>query len=80
MVTTPEGFNDYSPISPITSTQDKKSCVQKSFCLFTYILDVKKNAIRRVGAAKSKRKTIKYGDTLLALKKNEEVIQKLIKR
>ena len=41
--------------------------------MFTNILDVnKKNAYRRVGATKSKRKAIKFGNTPWALKQNEK--------
>ena len=40
MVSTPEGFTDDSPISPMTSTPVKKPCAKKSLCLFTKILDV----------------------------------------
>ena len=42
MVYATEGFTDNIPISPMISTQVKKSCAQKSLCLFTNILDVKK--------------------------------------
>ena len=53
MVSTPEGFTNNSPISPMTPTQVKKPSASKSLCLFTNILDVKKKtAICRVGAAK----------------------------
>ena len=43
MVSTTEGFTDDSPISPMTSTPVKKPRAQKSLCLFTNILYVKKN-------------------------------------
>ena len=43
MVSTPEGFTDDSPISPMKSTTVKKPRAQKSLCMFAYILDVKKN-------------------------------------
>ena len=43
MVSTPEGFTDKSPISTMTSTPVKKPSARKSLCLFTNILDVKKN-------------------------------------
>ena len=42
MVSTPEIFNDNSPISPRTSTPVKKPSAQKSLCMFTNVLDVKK--------------------------------------
>ena len=40
MVSTTEGFTNYSPISPMTSTPVKKPRAQKSLCLFTIISDV----------------------------------------
>ena len=40
----------------------------------------KKTAYRQVGAAKSKRKAIKYGNTRLELKQKKRGIQKLTKR
>ena len=43
MNSTPEGFTYDSPISPMISPPVKKPCAQKSLCLFTNILDVKKN-------------------------------------
>ena len=61
MVSTPEVFTDNSRKYPMTSTPIKFPRAWKSLCMFTNILDVKKkNATRQVGAAKSKRKTIKY--------------------
>ena len=63
MFSTTEGFTNDSPISLRTSTPTKKPRAQKSLCLFTNILDVKKIATRQFGAAKSKRKIIKYGTT-----------------
>ena len=54
----------------MTSTPVNKPSARKSLCLFANILDVKnKTATRRVGAAKSKRKSIKYGTTTWILKK-----------
>ena len=46
----------------------KNHCV----CLLTFQMWKKKNANRRVGAAKSKRKSIKYGNTPWVLKKNKK--------
>ena len=64
MVSTPEGFNNDSPISPMKSTPSKKSSARRLVCIFTNILDVnKKTATRQVGASKYKRKAIKYGPT-----------------
>ena len=42
MVSTPGLFTNNSTISPMTSTSVKKPRAQKSLCLFTNILDVKK--------------------------------------
>ena len=51
MISTPEGFTDNSPISPMTPTPE---------CIFTNILYVKKKtAIRQVVPYKSKFNTIK---------------------
>ena len=41
VVYTPEGFNNDSPIYPMTSTPVNKPCARKSLCLFTTILYVK---------------------------------------
>ena len=38
MVSTPEGFTNYSPISPSTSTLVKKPSARKSLCMFTNVL------------------------------------------
>ena len=43
MVSTPEGYTNKSPISPMTPTPAKKPIDRKSLCLFTNIFDVKKN-------------------------------------
>ena len=40
--------------------------------MFTNALEVKKTAYRRVGAAKSKRKEIKFGNTPWALKQKRK--------
>ena len=60
MVYTTELFINKSTISPMASTPINKSSAQKSLCLFTNIFEVKKTAYRQVGAAKSKRKAIKF--------------------
>ena len=71
MVSTPKGFTDNIPISPMISTPVKKPTARKSLCLFTNILDVKnKTATCRVGSAKSKRKEIKSETIPWALKPN----------
>ena len=71
IVSTPGGFTDDSPISPMTSTSVKKPSARKPLCIFTNILDVKnKTATRRVWAAKYKCKAIKYETIPWALKKN----------
>ena len=52
----------------MTSSPVKKSA-RKSLCVFTNILDANKtNLYCLVGAAKSERKAIKYGNTPWALK------------
>ena len=45
MVSTPEGFTYDSIISSMTSTPVKKPRDQKSLCLFTNILDVKRKLL-----------------------------------
>ena len=45
MVCTPEGFTDNSPIFPRTSTPFKKLSAQKSLCMLTNVLEVKKELI-----------------------------------
>ena len=77
MVSTPEWFTNDGPISTMTSTPVKKTSGRKLLCLFTTILDVKNRmSTCWVGAAKSKRKKIKYVTTSWLLKKTEKVIQK----
>ena len=62
-------------------TPVEKPSARKSLCMFTNILYVnKKTDYRQVGAAKSKRKAIKYGNTPWALKKSEKGTQKSVKR
>ena len=69
MFSTPEEFNDNSPISPMTSTPVKKPSARKSLCMFTNVLEVKnKTTCCRVRAYKSKRKVIKILNTPWALK------------
>ena len=63
MVSTPGGFIDNSPLSPMTSSPVKKPSAQKSLRMFTNLLDVKKIAYCQVGAAKYKHKVIKFGNT-----------------
>ena len=54
-------------------TPVKKPSARKSLCMFTNILYVnKKTDYRQVGAAKSKRKAIKYGNTPFAFKKKRK--------
>ena len=73
MVSTPEGFINKIPISPMTPTSAKKPSARKSLCFFTNILDVKtKTATRRVIATKSKRKAIKFGNKPWELKPNQK--------
>ena len=73
MVSTPEVLTNNSPISTMTSTPAKKPSTRKSLYLFTTIIYVKKKTdTRKVGAAKSKRKAIKYGTTPWTLKPNRK--------
>ena len=63
MVSTIEEITDDSPSLPMTQTTVKKPSARKSLCLFTNIFDVKKKtAKRRVGAAKSKCRSMKVGN------------------
>ena len=73
IVSTPEGFTNKSPISPMTSSPVKKPSAQKSLCMFTNVLGVnEKTAYRRVGAAQSKRKAVIYGITPWSLKQRRK--------
>ena len=72
MVSTPEWSTNNSPIYPMLSTPTKKPSAQKSLCLFTSILEVKKTAYCWVGADKSKRKAIKFGNTPWSLKQKRK--------
>ena len=57
MVSTPEAFNDNSPISHMTPTPVNKPSAGKLLCIFTKILDAKKKtATRWFGADKSNHK------------------------
>ena len=56
MVSKPEIFRNNSPMSPGPSIIVKKCSVRNSLCIFTEVLDVKKTAIHRLVADKSKRK------------------------
>ena len=65
ILSTPEGFTDNIPNVFMQSTSVKKPSANKSLCLFTNILDVKpKTEKRRIVAAKSKRKSMKVGNSL----------------
>ena len=77
MVSSPEEIKNNIPSLPMTKTTVKKPSDRKSLCLFTNIFDVKKKtAKRRVGAAKSKHRAMKVGNSLWNNKKNEKGIQK----
>ena len=45
MVSTPEGFTNNIPISPMKSSPVKKPSAQKSLCMFTNVLEVNKKLI-----------------------------------
>ena len=65
MVLTPEEVTYDSPNVPMTSTPVKKRSARKSLCLFTNILNVKNKTIkRRIGAAESKRRAMKVGNSM----------------
>ena len=65
MVYTTEEFTDDSPSLNMTLTTVKKPSARRSLCLFTNIFDVKKKTEKRcVGDAKSKRRAIKFGNSL----------------
>ena len=75
MVPTPEEATYEIPHMPMTSTPVKKQSDRKSLCLFTNIFDVKKKSAKcRVGAAKSKHRTTKVGNSLWTNKKNRKGI------
>ena len=74
MVSTPEGFTDNSPNAPMKSTPVKKPIARKSLFLFTNRLNVKpKTSKRGIGAAKSKRRTMKVGTSLWTKKKQKGI-------
>ena len=73
MVSTSEVFANNSPISTMKSSPVKKTSAQKSLYIFTNVLDVNKtNSYRQIGASKSKRKAIKYGNTPWELKQKQK--------
>ena len=77
MVSNPEEITTYSPSLPMTQTTVKKPSASKSLCFFINIFDVKKiTAIRRVGAAKSKRRSTNLVIASGTIKQNKKGIQK----
>ena len=65
MVSTPEGFNDNSPMSPDQSVTIKKSIGNKiTLNIFWSSGYQQKTAVCRFGAAKSKQKFIRTGSML----------------
>ena len=73
MFYTPERFTDNSPIYPMASILVKKQSAQKSLCMFTNILEVKKKtAYRQVVAAKYKPKAIKFINSPWELKQKRK--------
>ena len=81
MVYTPEGFAYNSPLSPMNPTLVKKPSALKSMCMFTNMLDVNKTtAYHRVGAAKFRCKSNKFGNKPWSLRKIEKGTQKSVKR
>ena len=78
MGSTPEGFTDNNPISPITQTACKEPSARKLLCLFTNILDVKnKTAICRVRSAELNLKAIKAVTTPKQITQNRKVKSKI---
>ena len=76
MVSTPEEVTSESTNVPMTSTPVKKPSARKSLCLFTNILNVKrKTAERRIGAAKSKHRAMKVGNSLCNNKKTKRAFR-----
>ena len=72
MVFTPEEITDESQSVPMKSTPVKKPSASKSLCLFTNIFDVKKKTAKhRVVVAKSKRRTMKVGNSLWTKKRTK---------
>ena len=65
MVSNTEGVTDNSPNEPMTSKPSNKQSARKSLHLFTKILNVRpKTANCRIVAEKSKRRSIKVGNSL----------------
>ena len=78
MVSNHELFTNKSTRYPMTLTQLKKPGARKSLCPFTKIIYVKnRTTIRRVGAPRSKQKTIKAGTTLWSKKTKQKVNLKI---
>ena len=78
MVLTPEEVTYDSPNVPMTYTPVKKPSSRKSLCLFTNILNVEKNPSKIcVGAAKSKRRSMKVGNIMCTNKKRRKEHSKI---
>ena len=76
LLSTAEGLTENSTDVHMTLSSFKKPSARKSLCLFTNTLDVKpKTAKRRFVAAKSRRKSMKVGNSLWTKKQNEKGIQ-----
>ena len=76
IISTPEGVTNDSPNVNMTSSLVKKPSARKSMCLFTNILDVKpKTEKRRFVAAKSKRKSMKVGNSLWTKKRTKRALK-----
>ena len=76
ILSTPEGVTDKSPNVTMESTTVKKPSARKPVGLFTNILDVKpKTAKRRFVAAKSKRKSMKLGNSPWTKKKTRRAFK-----
>ena len=65
MVSTPEGCNTNSTMSPNQSESTKNPNARKNLRQFSETMDVKhNNDVRRLGAYKEKRKAIRAGNSL----------------
>ena len=78
MISTPEGFTYNIRRYPMNQTPVNKPSTRKSLRIFTNILDVKnKTAIYQVRDSNSKRKAIKVGSTIWAMKTKRRVNSKI---
>ena len=73
MVSTSDIFTDNIPMSHGPPMISRNNSARKSLCIFTEVLDVKsKTAVRGVGCAKSKRKSIRAGSMMWSIIPNSK--------